>query len=488
MMRPAKPPRPPKKYFLIIGGFILLVLATVGVGIAVRGRRFALKEKAAAPRECTNWDDCNANCKTGGGCANFDFSWCNGSDIHPWGVCGCGYGITNNGCVDCSPATGIQDFRCCHREYCPDGVTCTLKKNTIGCDEEEKCPSNIDCNQCEGGPFPCPVTPTPTPTQTTTPTPTSLITPTPHVPNCSNMTVAGDFVAGGSFTATVKVDQFGIISFCRCPTGSPNCRVTECEGAPIRSPSFAGVAPYTYHGTFSQGPGVYIIDVNAYESNKCCYLCTNGGFFKNSSCPGPCMESGTFVIQSPNLCSNDASCRQHITVGSQPTTTPTRTPTPTRTVTPTQTVTPTRTPTPTTTITLTPTPSAIHTPTPTRTPTPTSTATPTVTPTPNPVSCDRVEIVKIKKAGGTAWRAWESGMMVELNDKIKVRVTFTGTVDRVAVRVIVGGTKLADYYSRLGEKQTGYWETSELDNEAIAITRSGDWEITAFIKASGFWQ
>lgn len=125
---------------------------------------------------------------------------------------------------------------------------------------------------------------------------------------------------------------------------------------------------------------------------------------------------------------------------------------------------------------------------PTLTPTLTPIPTPTNTPPPSSFSCNRLEIVKIKKVGENSWKNWQEGMKIELHDKIKLKVTFTGTVDRVAVRVKVNDEKIKDYYSPAGARQTSFWETSENDADAIEINRLGNWEFTAFIKANNSWQ
>ena len=69
---------------------------------------------------------------------------------------------------------------------------------------------------------------------------------------------------------------------------------------------------------------------------------------------------------------------------------------------------------------------------------------------------------------------------LKMGDRVKFKVTFSGTVDQVAVRVLINGVEDKVFK---GDNATGSWTT--LDYQ---VAKYGSYEIQAFVKSGGTWR
>ena len=112
----------------------------------------------------------------------------------------------------------------------------------------------------------------------------------------------------------------------------------------------------------------------------------------------------------------------------------------------------------------------------TPTPTPTTKTTPTPTPTTGvEPCCTNLTLVKVLPDGTTG------GLTdLKVGDSIRATITFSGTVENVAVRIKKGGVKMSDKLA--GGSKTNTWSSE------FTIPATGEYEILGFVKVGGVWK
>ena len=107
----------------------------------------------------------------------------------------------------------------------------------------------------------------------------------------------------------------------------------------------------------------------------------------------------------------------------------------------------------------------------------TTIVTPSPTPTPTGVQpcCTNLTIAKVLADGTT-------GPLTDLQvgDSIRATITFSGTVENVAVRLKRGGVKVLDKLA--GGSKTNTWSAD------FTISAAGEYEILGFVKVGGIWK
>jgi hypothetical protein len=67
-----------------------------------------------------------------------------------------------------------------------------------------------------------------------------------------------------------------------------------------------------------------------------------------------------------------------------------------------------------------------------------------------------------------------------VGDKIRVTLTFSGTVENVAVRIKKGGVKMIDKLA--GGSKTNTWSTD------FTLSTAGEYTVLGFVKVGGIWK
>lgn len=241
----------------------------------------------------------------------------------------------------------------CTPPACPSGwIDCGLgharTDNSPTCVAKEKC-GPISCQGCgnkyvvwrfckQGGGTTPQVTPTPTSTPTSTPTPT----PTPTFA-CNNLTIDKQTaVVGDTVNLTASITNFGLLHYGRCP-GATNCRAVD---TPNHQTLAQGNNTFTANVRLTEA-GIYVFELNAYESDQCRFLCSPGRIlYQNTLHVGPGTPTPTFPVGTPTpvfpgcdsaghwqqiatQCNSGTNCIKWLIVGGlTPTVTPTVTPPP----------------------------------------------------------------------------------------------------------------------------------------------------------------
>lgn len=293
------------------------------------------------------------------------------------------------------------------------------------------------------------------------PCPTAI--PTPVKPSCSSLTLSRNAITlGQSVTVGANFVSYGFLRSGVCASET-NCRVSESVSPATLA---QGSSPLSYSWTPTQ-PGKYVLEINAFESTNCSYLCGAGAvWYRNALTSGGCETGGHWT--QVGECSN--TCLKYLVVNPAPTLTPTVTPRATNTPTPSSTPMAT--------------PRATNTPTPTRQPsitpslTPTAALTPSVTLTPSPTPTGTIFLVctdlRMEKVGGGNLSSLKAG------DWVRFTVYFSGTASDVGLRIKRGGSVLK--IAQAGVSKTGSWVYE------YQVTSAGQYEATAFVKSGGVWK
>lgn len=179
---------------------------------------------------------------------------------------------------------------------------------------------------------------------------------------CNSLTLSAPQInVGTPVTVSVQASPYYLVRYARVQDKTRRCSQGDCQT----------LIGNTFTPTME---GIYVFEVNVYDSQTCHYLCSAGQHLyyhpEGNRCVGPgwqlvdnCQSSSLPLCQ---YCQNGPQCLVYLEVTAA-------LPTPTLTITPTPTTPPTLTPTPTfkptaTPTTVTPTPSPTVTPTPTYTP------------------------------------------------------------------------------------------------------------------------
>lgn len=108
-------------------------------------------------------------------------------------------------------------------------------------------------------------------------------------------------------------------------------------------------------------------------------------------------------------------------------------------------------------------------------PCPTSTPRPTATPTTIPTYCEGVQILK----NGVA----VNPNNLQVGDKIRVKISFSGPVENVGVKIIKDGVVVVNETRGTPSTGAGTWTTSS--DYTIQL---GSYEVIGFVKINGVWQ